>query len=173
MKFRTAERQGFEPWRGCPQHAFQACALSRSATSPSPVGDGCLVKPLQSLRTLEPLLGAANYLTIRDTPKPIFHVHISSPCAAHEVVKAPSIQRLLPGRAPQHAKGVRRQFPRKLEVMRSRMSGGRRFGPTRASAWSTPPRSSCRARESRRTQPACGSWRTTPGAHHRARTGSR
>ena len=35
----VAERQGFEPWRGCPQHAFQACALSRSATSPFPVGN--------------------------------------------------------------------------------------------------------------------------------------
>lgn len=29
-----AERQGFEPWIGFPIHAFQACALSRSATSP-------------------------------------------------------------------------------------------------------------------------------------------
>ncbi len=29
-----AEMTGFEPARGCPQHAFQACALNRSATSP-------------------------------------------------------------------------------------------------------------------------------------------
>ena len=29
-----AERVGFEPTVGCPTHAFQACALSRSATSP-------------------------------------------------------------------------------------------------------------------------------------------
>ena len=29
-----AERQGFEPWRACAQHAFQACALNRSATAP-------------------------------------------------------------------------------------------------------------------------------------------
>lgn len=30
-----AERAGFEPARGCPQHAFQACALNRSAISPN------------------------------------------------------------------------------------------------------------------------------------------
>ena len=29
-----AERVGFEPTVGCPTHAFQACALSRSAISP-------------------------------------------------------------------------------------------------------------------------------------------
>ncbi len=29
-----AETTGFEPARSCPQHAFQACALNRSATSP-------------------------------------------------------------------------------------------------------------------------------------------
>ena len=28
-----AERKGFEPSRTCAQHAFQACALNRSATS--------------------------------------------------------------------------------------------------------------------------------------------
>ena|GEM_PF-4015952 len=30
-----AERQGFEPWVPCGTHAFQACALSHSAISPS------------------------------------------------------------------------------------------------------------------------------------------
>lgn len=29
-----AEEAGFEPAIGCPKHAFQACALSRSATLP-------------------------------------------------------------------------------------------------------------------------------------------
>ena len=29
-----AERVGFEPTLGFPKHAFQACAFSRSATSP-------------------------------------------------------------------------------------------------------------------------------------------
>ncbi len=31
---RMAEREGFEPSVGCPTHAFQACALDHSATSP-------------------------------------------------------------------------------------------------------------------------------------------
>ena len=30
-----AERKGFEPLRACAQHAFQACALNRSANAPS------------------------------------------------------------------------------------------------------------------------------------------
>ena len=30
----VAEREGFEPPVGCPTHAFQACALDHSATSP-------------------------------------------------------------------------------------------------------------------------------------------
>ncbi len=30
-----AERQGFEPWIPCGIHAFQACAFSHSAISPS------------------------------------------------------------------------------------------------------------------------------------------
>ena len=29
-----AVRQGFEPWRRCRLHAFQACAFDHSATSP-------------------------------------------------------------------------------------------------------------------------------------------
>ncbi len=31
-----AERQGFEPWIPCGIHAFQACAFSHSAISPTP-----------------------------------------------------------------------------------------------------------------------------------------
>ena len=34
MDWKMAVTEGFEPSRSCPQHAFQACALSRSATSP-------------------------------------------------------------------------------------------------------------------------------------------
>ena len=33
-----AERTGFEPARRCRQHAFQACALNHSATSPYRMG---------------------------------------------------------------------------------------------------------------------------------------
>ena len=33
-----AEETGFEPARACAQHAFQACALNRSATPPHRAG---------------------------------------------------------------------------------------------------------------------------------------
>ena len=30
-----AERQGFEPWEGCPSTVFKTAAFDRSATSPT------------------------------------------------------------------------------------------------------------------------------------------
>jgi len=30
-----AERQGFEPWEGCPSTVFKTAAIDRSATSPT------------------------------------------------------------------------------------------------------------------------------------------
>ncbi|KTD76697.1 hypothetical protein Lwor_1922 [Legionella worsleiensis] len=32
-----AERQGFEPWEGCPSTVFKTAAFDRSATSPTGV----------------------------------------------------------------------------------------------------------------------------------------
>ena len=48
---KMAERVGFEPTLGFPKHAFQACAFSRSATSPLTSGQStqCRVQGEASL----------------------------------------------------------------------------------------------------------------------------
>ncbi len=35
MLWDLAERQGFEPWEGCPSTVFKTAAIDRSATSPT------------------------------------------------------------------------------------------------------------------------------------------
>ena len=56
LHFFMAERVGFEPTLGFPKHAFQACAFSRSATSPVVTTVQSSKFPVQSARLLSSVL---------------------------------------------------------------------------------------------------------------------
>ena len=47
--YNLAERQGFEPWEGCPSTVFKTAAFDRSATSPTGQNNIAIGSYLQSL----------------------------------------------------------------------------------------------------------------------------
>ena len=61
IQYNMAERVGFEPTLGFPKHAFQACAFSRSATSP-------FLLQYQIHRTKRFLLCTLNYIFMAERP---------------------------------------------------------------------------------------------------------